>query len=120
MKVTTTIELTDQDCADIICTAIEGGINTWATVKYVTTVTLEDGPAYRTATILYDDPLNSNNRRSARITYDTVSEGITKLVNDDNLRDAYLAIIVAGIENIDANIADVIIQMGVFNEVVFC
>lgn len=115
VPVTIELHLTDEFVRDVYVNAIEGGINYWASVgeywhsnpdpaKVYALVEERDG----------DAPLEH------RITLDTVVDGIKAVLAKPQLRTGLVAHIMAlDAGEIDADDADVIVQLGLFEEVVY-
>ena len=103
-----TFTLTDKDVQDIFVTAMEGGINYWATV------------------LLYDWPkiqakiVNEDTGKRYEVDAMTVLDGIEYIASRAG-QDWYAGPLMDRIEtkNYDASDADVIIQAGLFGDVVY-
>lgn len=114
--VTTTLHLTDEFVRDVFTTAIEGGINYWASVgEYWHS---NPNPAKVYALIEEKEDAGAGEHR---VTLDTVVDGITAVLAKPQLRTGLVAHIFAlDAAEIDADDADVIVQMGLFDgEVVY-
>lgn len=123
--ITIKLEVTDQHCADILCTALEGGIGYWAQArKIVYGVGAPDDykPISRCEIAeLNDDESGYDWKHPHALDYAVIRKGIERLF--ENPKYVGLASgIMKDIVNdemgcyIDANVADVIVQFGLFNE----
>ena len=129
IKVEIDLTLTDEDIGDLMCTALEGGIGYWAcldntreewkkyddeldkdlTLDEVAAMILIEGKS------LYFIDVEDK-KEIYELTLDKLFNGISKVVAIDStlLEDGRLDLC-----SIDAEIADNIIQYGIFNELVF-
>ena len=105
----------DQFLADILSTAVEGGINYWAqVVVYKWT----EGPEHTKAEILEVDSSNAH----FTIGLDVIAEGIQRVLgNDHSVSKETVGYVLAGVREqdageIDSIAADVIVQFGLFDE----
>ncbi len=128
-----------QFLADIICTAIEGGTNGWATVfayRWMDRETEQDLPPQEVYAIIGDTEefydLDGDLTRQEvldqigkKIDIEVIATGISKALSDDFRINGTIreCIRVGDNENdagmIDADAADVIVQAGLFGEIVF-
>jgi hypothetical protein len=127
---TVTIELnvTDQHCADIMCTALEGGIGYWAQARNIKCVLVppdggsgNDGYESCELAELNDDESGYQWDKPLKLNYDVIREGIKRIMLNPvyaRLGTGILRDIVSDDvgQYIDANVADVIVQFGLFNE----
>jgi hypothetical protein len=117
--ITLKIELTPQDINDILCTAIEGGINYWCS-HYDTNCILADIKTQYTYEIvahggyitLYDD----YDLDGLQLTKTKLMQGIQQWIDSQTFKpgDAF------DIGNIDAGDADCIVQYALFGRLVYC
>ena len=129
VEVKKTFELTDDDITDIVVTALEGGIGYWACLD-------NSGPEYMDAPedetvsetvarlLLNGEEVhffdNEDDGTTYVITLDAIKEAIQQYIEEGY--DAYsnaFAGMVPEIEQVDANVADIIFQLAIFKEVVF-
>lgn len=120
MKVTIDIEISDQSCADIMCTALEGGIGYWCVSDRISRV--ENGVSDYVAFDAYDaeDP----DTKFGHVNYDTIRAGIQRILNGtvkirSDLREQVLTVVDEERCDIDSEAADCIVQAGLFNELVY-
>jgi len=129
VKVDLEIAVTDQDLCDIMCTALEGGIGYWACLdntreewKKYETEEYKDACIDEIATLillegktLYFLDAEGEDEIYA-LTLEKLLSGISKVVAIDStlLENGELDLC-----SIDAEVADSIIQYGIFNELVF-
>jgi len=129
VRVNLEIEVTDEDLGDVMCTALEGGIGYWACLdntrdewkKYETeeykdtcideiaTLILLEGKTLYFLDAEGDDEIY-------QLTLEKLLDGISQVVAIDS------TLLVEGkldLCSVDAEIADNIIQYGIFNELVF-
>jgi hypothetical protein len=122
-KVQIEMELKDAFLAAVLCTAIEGAIEYWASVPKDSVVSREDD--YVSAKIVESEAsTDGEDPKEKTIGYAELADGIRKalLVNplDPDIRASILQAVCeddAGF--IDAQAADVIVQMAVFGELVY-
>ena len=114
------IKVTDQDIDDIITTAFEGGINYWCSkVKVVGDYLGEfaSDQISRGGTVrLYDSVEDA----TYDLTLENFMEGLTKAI-EENWYDSYGWCDGNSIDtcNVDADVADTIIQLALFDDVVY-
>lgn len=122
------LEVTDKHCADILCTALEGGIGYWAQARKI--VRTPDPEFEREGFMDYvsceiaelnDDESGYDWKHPKRLNYETIRRGIERICNNNKLSHMAGGIISDIREDrmgcyIDANVADVIVQFGLFNE----
>lgn len=123
MTIFRTVEITDEDIMDIMCSAIEGGIGYWACLDNSGKEWANDNPASETAAkILLDGGtvrfLDDEDRETEYLlTLDKLCNGIQKYITespeilDDNSH------IECG--EVDAIVADMMVQYAIFGEVMF-
>lgn len=123
------LEVTDKQCADIICTALEGGIGYWCCAdKVERTGTKEEREAGAEWEYVgfdaYDD--EDHNKLLGHVSYTTIRDGIERVLTGAvNAHSRYAAAVLYDIVNdemgmkIDADVADVIVQAGLLNEIRF-
>lgn len=101
---------------DLLITAVEGGINYWAQVSgYKFT----DVPGEAEVTV---HDLESEHQHFVDI--DVIAKGLGRLQQDEGLRSLYSDLLVASRTNgedgdFDASGADVVLQLGIFGEVIY-
>ena len=114
------IKVTDQDIDDIIATAFEGGINYWCYKAEVVGDYLGEFASEqisRGGTVrLYDSVEDA----VYELTLENFMEGLTKAI-EDNWYDEYGWYDGNSIDtcNVDADVADVIIQLALFDDVIY-
>lgn len=122
----TSLEVSDQHCADIMCTALEGGIGYWAQARKIKTLP-GDTPGVRDYVSCELAELNNDESgydwdHPMKLTYGVIVEGVRRVCTDQ--RFSHLAKgVFDDIANdnmgcyIDADVADCIVQIGLFNEI---
>lgn len=118
IKITVSHKFSDQDLDDLMVTALEGGINYWCG-----NVTLKkSGENYDTIDFIG----NIISKGGTLLLFDVSSNDIWELNRDKLLKGIQMY---CEIHNVapsdlmdmhDADVADTIIQYGIFNELVFC
>lgn len=120
IRVERKIKVTDQDIDDIITTAFEGGINYWCCKAEVIGDYLGEYASEqisRGGTVrLYDSVEDA----VYDLTLENFMEGLTKAI-EDNWYDSYGWYDGDCIDtcNVDADVADVIIQLALFDDVIY-
>lgn len=115
--VTTTLHLTDEFVRDVFNNAIEGGIQYWSRV---TEYHWDDPDPAAVHALVVETEVYDHEPETHRITLATVVTGIERILAKPQLRTGLVANIFAmDAGDIDADDADVIVQMGLFNEVTF-
>ncbi len=120
-KITVGLEVTDQLCADVMCTALEGGIGYWAQADKIE----KAGDEYKSCLLaeLNDDESGYQWDKPMTLNYDVIREGMRRLLSGevkgpDDIRDWILTDIVNNESvNIDADAADCIVQAGLLGEI---
>lgn len=120
LNITTTLNITEEDIDDIMCTAIEGGITNWCSRAKVAGEYLGEYGHEQIA------------RGGKLLLYDMVEDKEYELTLEDLLKGIKMAIEEGYYENygwftgssldtgnVDAEVADVIIQFALFEEVVY-
>jgi len=126
------LEVTDEHCADIMCTALEGGIGYWAQARNIQRRLVNPKPGYSLdmdcwyesceIAELNDDESGYDWRHPKKLTYATIRRGIKRVCEDQrfsHLREG----VINDIRDdemgcyIDADVADCIVQIGLFNEI---
>ena len=116
--VTTTLHLTDEFLRDVLTTAIEGGVTYWSRVTEYQWDNPNPNQVY--AVLVDIAEYNDHEPEEHRITLATVVTGIERILARPQLRQGLAAHIFAlDAGEIDADDADVIVQMGLFNEVTY-
>lgn len=118
--ITINIEISDDTCADIMCTALEGGIGYWCVaddIRYV------GGDSEYLSFVALDDN-DADAEPFGKVTYDTIRIGIERILLDRvkirrDLRNQVLSVTNPDRTDIDADAADCIVQAGLFNDVVY-
>ncbi len=119
MKIELDLEISDEWCADVMCTALEGGIGYWCEARDIQ----QDGLGYLSF-IATDSDVDSAfvpqgcDRRSIRLGVERILSGKVKVSK------TLYGYILAGVTSydsglIDCNAADCIVQAGLFRDVVF-
>jgi hypothetical protein len=126
--ITIKAEITDQTCADIMCTALEGGIGYWCCAGDIKRTEGTDWgyvsfDAYDDEEVDRDDP-ESKAGFVGTVTYDTIRKGIERILGGQiRLRPDLLAQVATAPANDDADIdseaADCIVQAGLLNAIVY-
>ena len=122
IKIEMEIEVTDQDIDDIVCTAFEGGINYWCNSVEIVGALLgnytheqisKDGYLY-----LYD--IEDDDEKWI-LTKSRLLNGIRMYIHNSMVRDYPLILFGNEIDTseVDADIADMIIQFALFEDIVF-
>jgi hypothetical protein len=117
--VSLTFPVTDQLCADILCAALEGGIGYWAFAEKIDRAESGDQD-YLSATL--SDAENEDAFPEFVCNYDTIRLGITRALAKPTwvvYRNLVQAISLDDASALDAADADVIVQLGAFDELVF-
>lgn len=120
IKITKEIKVPQQDIDDIICTAFEGGITYWCRKVKVVGEYLgkyASEQISRGGTLLLRD---AEEEKEYELTYEKFMHGLTKAI-ENNCYSNYGWFNGNSIDtcNVDANVADVIIQLALFDEVVY-
>lgn len=128
---TITIELpvSDQFCRDVLCTAVEGGSNYWA--SFTVLDTYQDGNIREYQRVQARDE-EADDGTTWIVGLDELREGMRRLVHQDYSNKAshatphpqYSAAMVAALRDadagqIDANLADIIFQLAAFGHLVY-
>ena len=128
ITVEVSVYLTDEDVADLICTAIEGGIGYWAcldnTSEAFVNAPKEEPVSETSAKILLsgggvtflDDEDHS---QSWTLTLEKLLKGVKMFIENEAYGSSYVEEGRIGIECIDANGADSIIQYALFGKQVY-
>ena len=112
-----------QTLADIIITAIEGGINYWSqTVTYRWT----EGPIHTYADIIEvgDGDEDEEDRKHHKIDLEVIKRGIERVLSahaasSDIMESIHLAVAEDDAGHIDGDAADVIVQFGLLGEIIY-
>jgi len=107
---TTTIKYTSQERRDILVTALEGGINYWVSSF---TDTQRDTEGYYTSVSL----TTFESGTIHHLTPDTIQAGADRLLADTDM--GLTAADIRDPDNVDAELADIIIQYALFGELVY-
>lgn len=118
-KIEVTHEVDDTFLADILITAVEGGITYWSSVVAYTHT---EGPEHTRAEIAVDDEETDDAKRYRTVNLAVILDGVTKLLNRRAVNRrllGYLRDAVSGNDagHVDSDLADNIVQMGLFDEV---
>ncbi len=125
MKVTIDIEISDQSCADIMCTALEGGIGYWCIADDVRRTERGKGEHWDYVSFDAWDAEDDDTPCFGTVTYDVIRLGVQRLLEGGvKIRPDLLAQVQTithgeGNEDIDADAADCIVQAGLFNDLVY-
>ena len=120
--------ITDSECADILCTALEGGIGYWSYAGRIVRQDTDEKVDYvgwrYVCADLFD---NDTGEEFGTMNYETVRKGIRLMMGEKKV--AYLSSYITemvrdsfkGSDNfdIDADGADCIIQLGLLGEIVY-
>jgi len=111
------VELTDTEVVEIFTTAMEGGIGYWAIADEYKWMYLYNDDTYKTAISLGDDMVlavlsdtEGEDFKDVELTPAKIRAGVKWVLNN---RPHY------NIQDIDADVADAIVQAGLFGEVVY-
>lgn len=125
-KVQMEVEIDDQFLADILITAIEGGIGYWSEAV---TYTWTEGPEHVRAEIIVTetDESETDDRLKGHKTINTqtILNGISTLLNGGvKINKEIMGYILSGVREsdagyIDSDGADAIVQAGLFHEIIF-
>lgn len=124
----------DENLFNIFITATEGGINYWADVtkRHTRSDGAEDHVGFRAAVIdaCCEDAFPGKQLRV--VNRQTIIDGVTKIATDDSVligrslvRKTCRGLLAGGemeedaMTDVDAEIADIIVQVGLFGEIVF-
>lgn len=123
-----TIEITDEFCEMVMCTALEGGIGYWCAADKIERVSVDGMHGFDYLSFeAYDaeDPDSS----FGKVTYNTIRDGVRRILTpgqgyvSGHIAEATRLDLFGGREKwgtgIDADAADVIVQVGLFNELVY-
>ena len=121
------VNVKEQMLADIICIAMEGGIGYWLSADEYHTKGLDDGhPDTVLATVREIDDNGEPTGDAIRITTNTIYAGICIMLLDDSCcRDDIRRIVQMSLvdpdnaADIDSEVADVIVQLGLFGRLVY-
>lgn len=111
----------DQLCAAILCTANEGGIGYWA---YTSNILRTEADEWEYASFVVEDTMGEDDWRHV-VDYDAVRRGIAKMLEPDaKVRHSTVAHTLNAVANddageIDADVADAIVQFACFGEIVY-
>ena len=129
VTITIPLEVTDQQCADIFCTAIEGGIGYWSQCRKIVrklapALSDNDLADYVSCELaeLNDDESGYDWTRPIKLDYDAIRRGISRICTDDRFSHLRAAVVNDIRDNdvgcyIDADVADCIVQIGLFDEI---
>jgi len=127
--VTINLEISDQHCADIMCTALEGGIGYWAQSRNIKRCNLPEDAAhglrsYESCELaeLNDDETGWDWSKPMRLDYDAIRRGVAAILQHKDYSRMGTGILRDIVSDemgcyIDAGVADCIVQMGVLGEV---
>jgi len=127
--VTINLEISDQHCADIMCTALEGGIGYWAQSRNIKRCNLPEDAAhglrsYESCELaeLNDDETDWDWSKPMRLDYDAIRRGVAAILQHKDYSRMGTGILRDIVSDemgcyIDAGVADCIVQMGVLGEV---
>lgn len=107
----------EQFLADVLITAVEGGVNYWA---HTSEYRWLGGPK-RTRVVLCD---MEGDEKEHFVTIETIAEGLATIRKGSGLNKSIMAAILLGDTNndggeIDSDAADCIVQAGIFGEVIY-
>ncbi|MCL4538218.1 MAG: hypothetical protein M1378_01220 [Bacteroidetes bacterium] len=113
--------ITNQDIDDIVCTALEGGINYWCSKVELTRKPTEEGAKYLSDMVsrggaikleVFEEDRDST-KEPKLLERDNMVQGIKKAA--EHMKKSVQGFI----EDHDAEMADVAVQFAVFNEIIF-
>ena len=106
--------------ASVLVTAIEGGINYWANVRKYKVASVDGNLTYA-----YAEVRDIGERDYSPVTLDTIALGIARIRNGEpSIAPGFLDEVREADEendasNMDSEAADIILQVGLFNELVY-
>lgn len=124
------IEVTDEQCADIMCTALEGGVGHWCSADGVnrTGTKAERKAGADWDYVSFEAYDAEDGDHLGRVDYGTIRSGVERVLSGavkvcTEVRDGVLAELsdyrgLAGCR-IDADAADCVVQAGLFGEVAY-
>lgn len=124
VEIVVTAQVSLQTLADIIIVAVEGGIGYWSqTVTYRWT----EGPIHTYADIIEvgDGDEDEEDRKHHKIDLEVVKRGIERCLSQhsaahsDIIEAVHRAVVEDDAGHVDSDAADVIVQFGLFNEIVY-
>jgi hypothetical protein len=128
-NVTINLEISDQHCADILCTAFEGGIGYWAQARNIKRHALPEDAAHGIDSYLSmelaelnDDETGYDWSKPLLLDYDAIRRGVVAILAHRDYARMGAGIVRDIVSDemgcyIDAGVADCIVQMGVLGEV---
>jgi hypothetical protein len=128
-SITINIELTDQFCSDIMCTALEGGIGYWAQADKIVQSDEEDCMLHYVScklAALNDDETDFDWSNPYTLDFNAIRRGVERVLHPDfSVRSDIRGWILADLCDqerggmIDSEAADVIVQAALFGEIVY-
>lgn len=125
LPVSMTINITQQDIDDIMCSALEGGITYWAdradvVGDYLGEYAHEQISRGGTLKIHVEEPWDDNDTEWYDLDLDKLLNGIKKAVEDGYRQDyGWFNNGELDTGEIDADVSDVIIQLALFDDVIY-
>jgi hypothetical protein len=127
---TTNVTMSDDEAADIMATALEGGIGYWCSAgEIVRRDVPEDGVGWAYVSFnAYDAETRPRNEGDewdlfGPVTYETIRLGVNRLLSGEvQVNSDYRSMILAHFTDddpMDAGGADCVVQAGLFNELVY-
>lgn len=122
LTVTQTVEVSKEFLNDVMTTALEGGINYWASITETKTENVEGDTVYLSATVV---DAEDEDAEEHTVTLEKLVEAIQKIVQPEfDLRQDIKKSIISGVLKqdagyIDAEGADVIFQVAAMGSIVF-
>jgi hypothetical protein len=126
-NVTINLEISDEHCADILCTAFEGGIGYWAQARNIKQGPMKVGDyvePYLSMELaeLTDDESGFDWSKPLLLDYDAIRRGVVAILAHPDYARMGAGILRDIVSDemgcyIDAGVADCIVQMGVLGEV---
>jgi hypothetical protein len=121
-KVSIEFEVSDELCASILSTAIEGGIGYWSQVEPETRYDASHPLYYKSAKI-HEFGDSDEEQSVHEVDYDKIREALKVIITSPDFnqtkQDAIRAITEHDGGHFDANSADVVIQVACFGETVY-
>lgn len=115
MEIEIKIKVTEEDIDDICCTAFEGGINYWVDyVKYTSDDYASEYVAKGGSITMYGFDDDEEFRLDRNVILNGIEKYISEFGSENLISDGKIETY-----NIDAEIADCIVQLGLFGEIVY-
>lgn len=127
-KVPMLVEITNEDIDDIVCTALEGGINYWCSKvevdgEYLGEYASEQISRGGKLKVFLDEPFDENDTEEYELTNEKLLKGIK--MYSESLDRPYEIVVheknkfVLDCCQVDAEVADMIIQLALFEDIIY-